>query len=82
MIAPFIPFITEEIYQNYFRNTEKEKSIHISKWPEADLIEKSDDKIFDLIIEIISKIRQEKTKNQKAMNSEIILTIDKKTKEN
>jgi valyl-tRNA synthetase len=81
MIAPFIPFITEEIYQNYFRNTEKEKSIHISKWPEADLIEKSDDKIFDLIIEIISKIRQEKTKNQKAMNSEIILTIDKKTKE-
>jgi valyl-tRNA synthetase len=34
MIAPIMPFITEEIYQTYFRKTEKEKSIHISEWPE------------------------------------------------
>jgi valyl-tRNA synthetase len=34
LFAPFIPFITEEIYQILFRQYEKDKSIHISLWPE------------------------------------------------
>jgi len=33
LIAPIIPFITEEIYQTYFKKHEKDKSIHISRWP-------------------------------------------------
>ena len=35
----------------------------------------------DLFYKILSQIRQEKTKAQKPMNSEINLTIDKKTKQ-
>ena len=34
LFAPIIPFITEEIYQILFRQYEKDKSIHISLWPE------------------------------------------------
>jgi len=30
LIAPIVPFITEEIYQNHYRKTEKSKSIHLS----------------------------------------------------
>jgi len=81
MIAPIMPFITEEIYQKYYRKTEKDKSIHISKWPEEIKIGKKDEKIFDLMINIISKVRQEKSNAKKAMNSKIVLAIDKKTKE-
>ncbi len=33
LLAPFIPFITEEIYQRLFREWEKEKSIHLQQWP-------------------------------------------------
>ena len=79
LFAPIMPFITEEIYQKYFKKTEKDKSVHISEWPEAEK-EKGFEE-FDLFTDILSKIRQEKTKAKKPMNSEIILSIDKNSKE-
>lgn len=34
MLAPFLPHITEEIYQRNYAALEGSKSIHISRWPE------------------------------------------------
>ena len=36
--APFVPFITEEIYQNLVANLDKEapESVHLCTWPEVD----------------------------------------------
>ncbi|SHH82709.1 Isoleucyl-tRNA synthetase [Clostridium collagenovorans DSM 3089] len=36
--SPFVPFVTEEIYQNLVVNLDKdaENSIHLCKWPEVD----------------------------------------------
>jgi valyl-tRNA synthetase len=79
LFAPITPFIAEEIYQTYFRKTEGNKSIHVSKWPEKFLV-KGDKTVFNLMIETISNIRQEKSKAQKALNSEIILHLAKKDK--
>ncbi|MDD5700079.1 MAG: valine--tRNA ligase [Candidatus Nanoarchaeia archaeon] len=78
MFCPITPFITEEIYQVHFRKTEKEKSIHISSWPEElDIKSKKDDEErFSLMLEIISQVRQEKTKANKPMNSEIKLMLE------
>ena len=83
LMAPFTPFITEEIYQEYFKDDEKAKSIHISEWPTEIKIEKEkeDDKKFDLLIKTIGKVRQEKSKAKKSVNARIILTIDKREKE-
>jgi len=36
LLAPFAPFITEDLYQNFFKTFEKEESIHFSDWPEAE----------------------------------------------
>jgi len=84
IMAPITPYITEEIYQNYFRKFEKEKSIHISKWPEKIKIKEneSDGKIFDLLLKVISDVRMEKTNAKKSMKSGIILTLEKEIKEN
>ncbi len=79
LISPIMPFISEEVYQNYFRKNEKNKSIHISSWPKQEKF--IGDIKFDALIEIISKVRQEKSRAQKSMKSEIILTIDKKSNE-
>jgi len=76
LIAPIMPFITEEIYQNHFRKNEKAKSIHLTKWPESE--KELDAKEFELLVEILGKVRQEKTKAKKPMNAEIDLSIDKK----
>ena len=83
LMAPFTPFIAEEIYQKYFREEEKGKSIHISKWPEKIKVEKrkEDDEKYGLLIEVIRKVRQEKSKAKKSMNSKIELTLEKKEKE-
>ena len=37
--APFVPFMTEEIYQNLVVNLDKtaEESVHLCEWPEVDL---------------------------------------------
>lgn len=78
LIAPIMPFITEEIYQTHFKKNEKDKSIHISKWPQSEKEKKSDE--LDLFIEILTKIRQEKSTAKKSMKSEIILTINKEDK--
>ncbi len=80
LIAPIMPFITEEIYQTYFKKSEKEKSIHISKWPEEIKIpklSKKEEGIFDIMIEIIAKVRHEKSIAKKSMNSEIVLTLER-----
>ena len=78
LIAPIMPFITEEIYQTYYKKQEKDRSIHLAEWPkeieglffkEKDLVD------LDLFFEILSKVRQEKTKKQKSMNTEINLTL-------
>lgn len=88
MFAPIMPFITEEVYQEYFKKTENEKSIHISAWPktsvkkESTVVEKYEkgelgfDK-WGLLLKTLSDIRQEKSKNQKAMNSEVVLTLNR-----
>ncbi len=81
LIAPIMPFITEEIYQTYYRKFEKEKSIHITKWPglvSGKLSVVCSDQ-FDLFIEILSRVRQEKTNNKKSMKAEVNLTLDKAT---
>jgi len=80
LISPITPFITEEIYQEYFKKHEKEKSIHLSEWPMYEKSNGKEDEL-DLFIEILAKVRQEKTKAQKPMNAEIILTLEKKDKE-
>ena len=87
LIAPIMPFITEEIYQTYYKKTEGDKSIHLAEWPkwdkknlglwsEKDIISTTHfaNRWF-LLKDIISKVRQEKTNNKKPMNAECILSL-------
>ncbi len=77
LIAPIMPFITEEIYQNYFIKFEKSKSIHISKWPSYDskLIDKNLEKLGNEAVELIEKVRQFKANNKKSLKEEVVLTM-------
>ena len=76
--APITPFITEEIYQSYFAKKENCKSIHISQFPQINVKEnKQTEKLGDLFIQTLEKIRHAKSKAKKSMNSPILLTISK-----
>ena len=79
LFAPITPFITEELYQNYFRKYEEEKSIHISSWPVGIKIKagKNDIEVWGKLVELLSRVRQAKSLAKKAMNTPIILTLAK-----
>lgn len=77
LFAPFTPFITEEIYQTYFKKQEKEKSIHLSSWPQAEKKKKEKEDKWEIVLTLIKNIRQEKSNAKKPMNSEIKLTLPK-----
>lgn len=77
LFAPIMPFITEELYQEYFKKYEKEKSIHIEKWPTAEKIDSKFIEKGDKATAIISDVRKYKSSNQKSLKTEIILTIEK-----
>ncbi len=64
LLAPFCPFLTENIYQKLFRNAEKIESIHLSSWPKIDekLIDRKleeDMEIVKKIVEVSNSIRQD-----------------------
>ena len=80
MLHPFIPFITEEIYQVL---PHTEKSITISAWPK---VNKKYDNPFALtaisdVCEIITAVRNERAKANKAPKDPISITIYAKDKE-
>jgi len=82
LLAPIMPFITEEIYQKYLIKYEKAKSVHISSWPRVDnkLFDKKIEAGGDKAISIIAEVRKFKTLHQKSLKTEINLSLDKKDK--
>jgi len=74
LYAPIMPFITEELYQSYFKGLEDVNSIHISKWPQIrEDFEQSDDKNkeFAKVLKVVDAVRAFKTKNGISLGKEI-----------
>ncbi len=72
-LAPILPFITEEVYQNFYKNYEEEKSIHLTSWPQ--IIEYFRDeeiiKLGDKYVSIVSAVRKFKSEKQVSMKTEL-----------
>ena len=63
MFAPFMPFITEELYLSFYKRYEKDKSIHISFWPEFrnDLVFNDSLKYSAILLNILDASRKLRT---------------------
>lgn len=75
MFAPFLPHITEEIFQLYFKDQEKVKSIHISNWPKYDekQVDEIAEKVGDVLIDIVTAVRKAKSDQQLSMKNPVKL---------
>jgi len=58
LFAPFLPHITEEIYQKQYKQFEKDESIHISRWPKPILVGKKAEKIGKKAEEIGDEVKK------------------------
>ncbi len=72
LLSITMPHITEEIYLDYFKPLKKEKSIHLTLLQPID-IEKDNSIIAggDLVVDIVSKVRQFKSENKLSLKTEI-----------
>lgn len=77
MLHPFMPYVTEEIYQNL--PYKEEKSIMISSYPKENKKEifKEEKEKMDKIIEDIIAIRNLKANNQITKEAKVFLNVDK-----
>jgi valyl-tRNA synthetase len=71
LIAPVMPFITEEIYQLIFKKEADATSIHISRWPEAQtgLIDEEAEAAGEMLIEVATAVRRYKSEKKIPMGS-------------
>ncbi|MCB9358377.1 valine--tRNA ligase [Candidatus Woesearchaeota archaeon] len=81
MFAPITPFITEEIYQMYFKDKENLQSIHISSWPEYDekLVDEKAESAGDLLVNVLADVRRAKSEAKVSLKEPVKeLTIEGK----
>lgn len=81
LLAPFAPFVTEEIYHSFFEKFEKVKSVHITEWPDfnEELVDEKAEDLGMLAKDIVSSVRQYKTSNKLPLNAplkEVIIEED------
>ena len=82
LMAPIMPFITEELYQLYYQKYEKTKSIHLAKWPDIKMIDEHAEHIGDFVVQVIEYARKQKSEKQLSLKTPIKkLTIKAKIEE-
>ena len=75
MLAPFLPFISEEIWSWRYRQLDSVSSVHCSLWPDAaefSFVDVQED-IFDLASEVLSSVHQAKSEAQKSLKWPVFL---------
>ncbi len=71
-LAPFMPFITEEIYQNFYKQFEKVESVHLTSWPKFEFgIEEEVLKAGDAFVGVVGAVRKFKSENNVSMKREL-----------
>ncbi|MFH0876493.1 MAG: valine--tRNA ligase [archaeon] len=73
LLAPIMPYITEELYQLYYAEKEGKKSIHVTSFPivDKDYIDETSENAGDHAVDIIGYVRKFKSENQMSLKDEI-----------
>ncbi len=75
MYSPFIPFVTEKLYQAVFAAQEEKASIHLSQFDSEHLISSfifpTEEEDFETIIACVAAVRKLKSENSLSLKTEI-----------
>lgn len=84
LLAPYLPYITEEIYQKANKFGENHASLHVSPWPETAKVAFDDQTQIDVILGTLSSVRKLRTEQQigqGAILKEVVIHADGKLAE-
>jgi valyl-tRNA synthetase len=73
LLAPYLPFVTEEIYQGLFAIHEGVDSIHTSSWPRVDsrLVDPQAEQLGDFLMDVATAARRYKSEHNLSLGSKI-----------
>jgi valyl-tRNA synthetase len=71
MIAPILPHVTEEIYYQHYKDFDKNKSIHLSDWPDGLLFDEAARDDGSIAKDITTSIRRWKSDHGIPLNKEL-----------
>ena len=85
LFAPFIPYITDELYQIVFRSSDGPVSLHTSEWPAFDTsrIDTEAEAAGELLVIVLTGVRRWKTEQQVHANfplQKMVITASKAEK--
>lgn len=73
LLAPYLPYITEEIYQGLFRLLEGASSIHLSSWPVArpEWLDPEGEEVGKGVLKLLQHVRRYKAEHSLSIGAEI-----------
>lgn len=73
LLAPYLPFITEELYQQMFRSHDGAPSIHRTTWPaeEPTWIDPAAEEIGKALLELLRQVRRYKAEHGLSVGAEL-----------
>lgn len=73
LFAPYLPYITEEIYQGLFRHREGAASIHLSSWPteHPEWLDAQAEETGKTLLDLLHKVRRFKAENGLSVGAEL-----------
>jgi valyl-tRNA synthetase len=79
LMAPFTPFITEEVYTLYLKQKEGHKSVHLSNWPETPAMNEKAEQAGNIAVAVLAAVRKKKSEMKLSMKAPVKkLVIDTK----
>ncbi len=75
LFAPFMPFVTEEVWSWRFAGSGRDEFVHTSAWPDASELAKIDadpGDVYSVAIEALRKIRAAKTQAKKSLRWPVV----------
>ncbi len=73
LLAPFLPFVTDEIYRSLYASREDSLSIHSSAWPEANPAwsDPQAERLGQILVEIATCVRRYKSERSLSLGAEL-----------
>ncbi len=73
LFAPFLPYVTEEIYRGLFAESEGQSSLHLTSWPEANpaWISEQAENAGEILIEVATAVRRYKSEASISLGAEV-----------
>ena len=82
LYAPFIPFITEELWQKIYKDYEGGETLHLTKYPDVNYEYNTDVETMNIALDILKKVRGLRTERKVGNGAKLeTLTIPKDTPE-